>query len=61
MAVGHSILVIAYHILKEGTTYRGFGQNYFDRRDTARLQQRLLARLRALGLRVTVEAMAPAA
>jgi len=61
VAVGHSILVIAYHILKDGTTYRDLGQDYFDRRDTARIQERLLGRLRALGLHVTVEAMAPAA
>jgi hypothetical protein len=27
VAVGHSILVIAYHILKEGTTYRDLGQD----------------------------------
>jgi transposase len=51
VAVGHSILVIAYHILQEGTTYREFGQDYFDKRDTARLQQRLIARLASLGSR----------
>ena len=56
VAVGHSILVIAYHILRHGTTYREFGQDYFDRRDTARIQERLVARLHALGLHVTVEA-----
>ena len=61
MAVGHSILVIDYHILKHGTTYRECGQDYFDRRDAARIQARLVARLQALGLHVTVEAMAPAA
>jgi len=61
VAVGHSILLIAYHILKDGTTYRDLGQDSFDRRDTARIQERLLGRLRALGLRVTVEPMAQAA
>jgi len=61
VAVGHSILVIAYHILKEGTTYRDLGQDYFDRRDTARLQQRLIARLESLGVKVTVEPIAQAA
>jgi len=55
VAVGHSILVIAYHILKDATTYHDLGQDYFDKRDGARLQQRLIARLEALGLRVTVE------
>jgi transposase len=61
VAVGHSILVIAYHILKEGTTYRDLGQDYFDKRDTARLQQRLIARLESLGVKVTVEPIAQAA
>jgi transposase len=57
VATGHSILVIAYHILKDGTTYHELGQDYFDKRDTARIQERLIARLQTLGLRVTVEPM----
>jgi len=61
VAVAHSILVIVYHILKDGTTYRDLGHDYFDKRDTARLQRRLIARLEALGLRVTVEPLAHAA
>jgi transposase len=61
VAVAHSILVIAYHILKDGTTYRDLGYDYFTQRDTARLQRRLIARLEALGLRVTVEPQAQAA
>jgi len=61
VAVGHSILVIAYHILKDGTTYRDLGPDDFDRRDTARLQQRLIARLEALGVKVTVAPIAQAA
>jgi len=61
VATGHSILVIAYHILKDGITYHELGQDYFDKRDTARIQERLIARLETLGLRVTVEPMAQAA
>ena len=61
VAVAHSILVIAYHILKEGTTYRELGHDYFDKRDTARLQRRLISRLESLGLRVTVEPLPQAA
>ena len=33
MAVGHSILVIAYEMLKHRTTYNDLGTNYFDERD----------------------------
>ena len=61
VAVAHSILVIAYHLLKEGTTYRDLGHDYLDKRDTPRLQQRLIARLESLGLRVTVEPLPQAA
>lgn len=61
VAVAHSILIIAYHILKDGTTYQDLGHGYFDTRDTARLQRRLIARLEALGLRVTVEPIPQAA
>ena len=61
VAVAHSILVIAYHILKEGTTYRDLGHDYFDKRDTARLQRRLIARLESLGLHVTVDPLPQAA
>jgi transposase len=61
VAVAHSILVIAYHILKDGTMDRDLGHDYFDRRDTARLQQRLISRLEALGLRVNVEPLSQAA
>ncbi len=55
MAVAHSLLVIASHILKEGTAYRELGHDSLEQRDTARLQRRLIARLESLGLRVTVD------
>ena len=55
IAVAHSILVDAYHLLKEGTTFRDLGPDFFDRRDTAALERRLVSRLEALGNKVTVE------
>jgi hypothetical protein len=55
VALAHNILVIAYHLLKDGKTNREFGHDYFDRRDTGRLQRRLISRLEVLGLRVTAE------
>lgn len=61
VAVSHSLLVIAYHLLKDGTTYHDLGHDYFDRRDTRQLQHRLIGRLEALGLRVTVEPLPLAA
>jgi transposase len=54
VAVGHSILVIAYRLLKDGATYRDPGGDYFDRRDQQALEQRLVRRLEALGNIVTI-------
>lgn len=58
VAVGHSILVIVYHLLRDGTVYQDLGPAYFDRRNQAALERRLVARLEALGHTVT---LAPAA
>jgi transposase len=55
VAVGHTILVIAYHLLRDGTDYRELGPGYFDERDRAAVQRRLLGRLESLGFKVTLE------
>ena len=56
VAVGHSILVIAWHLLTTGEPYNDLGGDYFDRRrnSTAR-QRRLVAQLEAMGHHVTLE------
>src|SRR5262249_57969644 len=36
VAVGHTILVMIYHLLRAGTTYPELGADYFARLDTAR-------------------------
>lgn len=61
VAVGHSILVIAYHMIKEGHEYQDLGGNYYDLRDRTLIQKRLVRRLEALGLKVTLESVATAA
>jgi transposase len=55
VAVGHSILVIAYHLLTRGTTYTELGPQYFDERERTAVEKRLVRRLEALGNKVTVE------
>jgi transposase len=55
MAVGHSILVAAYYILRDGVPYRDLGPNYFDRLASQRLTRHYLRRLEQLGHRVTIE------
>jgi transposase len=55
-AVGHTILVIAWHLLSTGSDYEDLGGDYFARRNDAEARKRYLVRqLQALGQRVTVE------
>jgi transposase len=58
VAVGHTILVIAFHLLRDGATYRDLGPTYFDRLDRQHVERRLVHRLRDLGYRVTLEPLA---
>lgn len=55
MAVAHSILLIVYHLLRNGGTYEDLGVNYFDQRDREGVQRRLVRRLEALGYNVHLE------
>jgi transposase len=56
VAVAHSILVIAYHLLYRGQSYKELGGDYFiNRADPDRLVKRLVAQLERLGQRVTLE------
>jgi transposase len=55
VAVAHSILVIAYVMLRDGTHYEDLGPTYLDHRDRDRLIRRTVTRLEALNLKVTIE------
>jgi transposase len=61
IAVAHSIVVIAYHMLRDGTEYRDLGGDYFDKRNKEKLQRNLVSRLEGLGLKVMLEPAAVAA
>jgi transposase len=54
VAVAHSLLVIAYHVLRNGQSYRELGGHYFDRLNTERLTRYHTKRLAALGYTVTL-------
>jgi transposase len=58
MAAGHSMLVIAWHLLTDDCDYQDLGGDYFVRRDTDRQRRRAVAQLQALGYRVTLEPLA---
>jgi transposase len=55
VAVGHTLLVIIYHVLKRGTTYAELGADFLERLEPARLTRQLVKRLEALGHKVTLE------
>lgn len=61
VAVGHSILVIAYHVLQQRVSYQELGGDYFDKQNVEAQRTRLIRRLEALGLKVTVEELPKAA
>lgn len=55
VAVAHSILVIVYHVLKEGTVYQELGQNYFDERARREVVRRSVRRIERLGYEVILK------
>ena len=55
VALGHTLLVIVYHVLKEGATYRELGADYLDRLQPERLTRQLVRRVEKLGHKVTLE------
>jgi len=61
VAVGHSILVIVYHVLHNQASYQELGGDYFDRQNTAARRAHLIRQLEMLGLKVTVEEIPQAA
>lgn len=55
IAVGHSILVIIYQMLKDNETYDELGHNYFEERDREAIKHSLITRLERMGWKVKVE------
>ena len=58
VAVGHSILVMTYHMLKKRETYKELGSDYFDQRKKDSVINNSIKRLESLGLKVTIETAA---
>ena len=61
IAVGHSILVIVYHLLTRKQPYCDLGANYFDERDRQAITKRCAVRLQRLGFQVSLEKLPVAA
>lgn len=56
VAVAASMLTAIYYMLRDGTEFHDLGDQYFARHDKTRLANRLLKRLRDLGVQVEVKA-----
>lgn len=54
VAVGHSLLVIIYHVLKNNVEYHDLGPDYFDKLEPERLRRYLVKRLQNLGFDVAL-------
>jgi transposase len=59
VAVAHTMLVIAYTLLKRQCAYKDLGADYFDQLDRRGLQRRLVNRLASLGFQVTLTPTSP--
>ena len=55
VAVAHSILIIAYHLIMDMQTYQDLGGNYFDRRNSEATAKRLVQRLEKLGYKINLD------
>lgn len=61
VGVGHTILVAAYHILKEEVEYRDLGGDYFQKRSAEKTTRRLVKQLEQFGYQVELKPLAEAA
>ncbi len=61
IAIGHTLLVIIYHVLADGKDYEELGGNYFDEWDRRAVERRLTHRLEKLGYQVALTPLAPSA
>jgi len=54
LALGHSQLVIAFHLIRDGGVYEDLGPDHFDKLQQQRHAQHLAQRLRRMGYQVTL-------
>jgi hypothetical protein len=59
LAVAHRMLIIAWHIIQDGTVYEELGGNHYDCLHPDRSARRLIKRLEQIGFQVTVKQAMP--
>jgi Transposase and inactivated derivatives len=55
VAIGHSLLITGYHLLRKQCMYQDLGPGYLDRINAEGLKRYLVKRLESLGQKVTLE------
>ena len=55
IAVGHKILIMAYHILKTGIPYKELGNDYLNRRKEGKIVKNHVKRLQDLGYTIKLK------
>jgi len=55
IAVGHKILIMAYHILRNGMPYRELGEDYLSRRREDKIVKSHVKRLKDLGYEIELK------
>jgi hypothetical protein len=61
VGVGHTILVAAYHMLKEEVDYKDLGGDYFQKRSEEKTTRRLVRQLEQFGYQVELKRLKAAA
>ena len=61
VAVAHSLLIAAYHVLRDRIPYQDLGPQHFDHLNSTHLTRYLVKRLEGLGHKVTLESAGVAA
>jgi transposase len=54
VATAHQLLIIAFHLIRDGGLYREFGGDFFDQLNPERTRRRLTQRLERLGFQVVL-------
>ncbi|MEW6524986.1 MAG: hypothetical protein AB1445_15915 [Bacillota bacterium] len=55
VAVGHAVLVMMYHLIRDGAHHRELGADYFDHLDRHAVAKRLKKRLETIGFQVEIQ------
>lgn len=55
VAIGHSVLVIIYHVLSGKKSYEELGGNYFDERERQATEKQLVRQLEKMGYQVSLQ------